>query len=1345
MRVHVVHCGPFVNESESKAVDHLERRLSAEKGNDEWILLANLTFSVDHRLQSDEIDIVVIGPPGVRVLEVKHWASDWVKDRQFEIDHAVDLVAAKARKVGTSLRRHAPGLPFVAAGILLTQDASKLKRLAGKTVRGVNFHPLSGWREAVGLADPPALSTTDIRGLCNRLDPRSPVALDGSLRRLAGYVNLELVTPRERRFHRIYRGSHPTRRDRVILHLYDLSASDDKLAETKAKREFEALHCLQRRAWVPRILDSFQDAPGYPGEMFFFTVVDPSAPTLKQRAEDPTWDAKERLEFVRKSLEALVDLHSELDEGQPLIHRNLSPQTILVRHDNAPILTGFERTKIASDISVTSAGSAGSSHDEFIAPEARVSGLAAADARSDIYSFCATAIILFREATDELSLQAAELLAGGMRDDPARRSGLAELVEGCGRLLGNSPPRPEAPPARYWTEGQTIDFNDREYRLVNRLGSGGIGTVFKVVEVDRTTKEDLGTYVAKVVHDGDEGRRILRSYRLARSHLGRRGGLSTIFEIAGEWRENQPVALLTWVDGSPLDGFSGLLPLLAEDLQEPSAASLATRWLVDACEALGALHDNGLAHGDVSPRNLIVSGGELVLTDYDFVTKLGEPPPGPGTQLYAPPMDDSRNASPSDDIYRLAASLFHVLFGREPFQRGAVIDKRLGLNWDGLDREECGVLADFLDLATDPDPAKRFQSTKEAIARLTKSTPNAAPTLEEAGPAIGVSTAAGAPPAEALREERVEWIGSVLQAYPGSRWGNSETRGLDSPFSESTYVETPLETSLLRGIRDRSTRLVILCGNAGDGKTALLQHLARKLGLGKHPSARRVLEGRLADGLHARINLDGSAAWRGRSADELLDEFLQPFQDGAPAEDIAHLLAINDGRLLEWVEGYADRREGLETRLTEFLTSRLEGGSDDSEHPHVRFISLNRRSLVGDVNEHREPPAITTEFLDHLLDQLYGGERAGETWKPCVTCSAKRRCEIYRAAKRFGSANLPFADDEPLRRRARDRLFEALQAAHLRGETHITMRELRAALVYVLFGLHRCEDYHEGAEEPAPYWDRAFDAESDARQGELLAELARLDPAWDAHPQIDRYLVSRPIDDAAGEAPRYPGPPLESARRRAFFEWTETHVERVAGDAEALGLARGRHLSEFRRLPLMSEEDRAALCRRICGGVSRLEDLPPKALEREGVVPLRITPRTPTETAFWVEKPLENFRLQPRLFPAEEGIDRLHRQAVLTYDYRNGTQERLLLGAELFHLLLELNDGYQLGDASSDDVFANLSIFVQRLVQEDARELFAWNPMRDEEIFQVAAARRQTDAGPRQRLTLTLLGEGSAE
>ena len=121
--------------------------------------------------------------------------------------------------------------------------------------------PLNDWRGAVGFDSPTALSPQQVTMLGRTLEPKSAVAIDGSLRRLAGYVNLELQTPKNELFHRIYKGSHSIRQDLVVLYLYDLSASDERNTETKARREYTALHRLQLHAWAPRILDSYQLDP----------------------------------------------------------------------------------------------------------------------------------------------------------------------------------------------------------------------------------------------------------------------------------------------------------------------------------------------------------------------------------------------------------------------------------------------------------------------------------------------------------------------------------------------------------------------------------------------------------------------------------------------------------------------------------------------------------------------------------------------------------------------------------------------------------------------------------------------------------------------------------------------------------------------------------------------------------------------------------------------------------------------------------------------------------------------------------------------------------------------------
>ena len=1345
MRVTLFPCGPAANESELKAFEHLKNRLQSESGDDEWILLTNVAFSVTNQLQSDEIDIVAIGPPGAQVIEIKHWTAQWFDAHPVEVEDEADRVTNKARKIGTTLRKVIRELPRVDGAILLTQEAAKVKRLTGQPVRGVSLHTLNDWKGAIGFDAQPVFLPWQVKRLAAVIQPRSTVAIEGSIRRLAGYVNLNLQTAKDERFHRVYSASHPARRDRVMLHLYDLSASDDKNAEARARREFEALLRLQLYPWAPRILDSYQEAPGYAGEMFFFTIVDPAAPSIEERSGDTTWTAKSRAAFARDAIRALSELHQAESDEAPIVHRNLTPRTILVKYDNTPIITGFERAKLPSESSVASSNLPSGSYLATAAPEVQAQGLAAADTRSDVYSLCACLRNLFLDRNDQLCEPAAEILELGLANEPSERASLSDLASAFAELLGDSMPRPAPPPARFWTEDQVVVFRERDYRIVAQLGSGGVGTTFKVVEIDRSTKEDQGTYVAKVAHSLETGRRALKAYSLVRSHL-RHTALSTIFEVANEWQENQFIALMTWVSGAPLAEFNGVFPLLAEEQQETSTEALALHWLRLICEALNVLHRNGLIHGDVSPRNLIVSGNDLVLTDYDFVSKIGETPAGPGTVLYcSPSYQEKRPASPSDDIYALAATFFHVIFEREPFRYGGELDKRRGLNWEGLDAKEYPILSEVLNRATHSDPGSRFANVSEALATLSmqQTQTSAAVPERESEPSVSPATVRATPLKEQpeLREQRIEWLRDVLQSYPGSPWGNRETRGLDTKFAAHTYVETALEQSLVRDIREHRVRLIVLCGNAGDGKTALLQHLANQLGLGEHQSSERILEGRLANGLLVRMNLDGSASWRGRSADEILDEFLKPFQDGEPAEDITHLLAINDGRLLEWIEKHND---GTRTPLTADLYEMLQEQAA-THKSHIRFINLNQRSLVGRINADRKQ--IETAFLDRLVDGLYGGGQMAEIWSPCQSCSAKSRCEVYRAAHLFGPESFADSAHEDVRRRARDRLFEALQAVHLRGETHITMRELRSGLVYILFGIHFCDDYHEAAQiDVLPYWDRAFSADSPARQGEVLAELVRFDPALESHPQIDRYLLTTPSADGGKDTPHYSDLTLQSARRRAFFEWMPHDIEQVAADDNALDLARGRHLRRFRNLPLADDRELAEVCELLCKGISRLEDLPPQALERPGVVPLRVTPRTPTETAFWVEKPLGAFRLGADLPTDVQGVDWLHRQAVLIYRYRNGRDEELLrLGAELFHLLLELADGYQLGDVSTDDTFAHLSIFVQRLVREDERGLLAWNPMQDEAIYQISAELGEKEEGARQRMVIVRLGSGAQQ
>ena len=448
MKVSHFACGPFANDSERKAFEHVRSRLASTLGDGAWVLLTNLAFSVTNRMQADEIDLVAIGPPGVRVVEVKHWPPEWVDANRGLVEQEADKVTHKARRIGTTLRRSVPELGRVDGAIVLTRESSRVKFLSERTVRGVGIHTLKDWRDAIGFdaAEPATLRPPQVAMLSRLLEPKSAVALDGSLRRFAGYVNLELRTPKTERFHRVYAGVHSARQDRVILHLYDLSARDDANAEKVARREFEALLRLQLHDWAPRILDSFQDAPGYSGEMHFFTVIDPAAPSIEKRKPDASWATLTRLVFARNAVRALHELHDAGADDAPVAHRNLTARTILVRHDGKPIFTGFEWSKLPSDVSIASSGAPVGGWEPETAPEVRAGGRHAAGQQSDVYSLCASLTDLFQGRDDAESRQVVEALAGGLADDPDARCDLDDLETALAELLGEAPPASPPPP-----------------------------------------------------------------------------------------------------------------------------------------------------------------------------------------------------------------------------------------------------------------------------------------------------------------------------------------------------------------------------------------------------------------------------------------------------------------------------------------------------------------------------------------------------------------------------------------------------------------------------------------------------------------------------------------------------------------------------------------------------------------------------------------------------------------------------------------------------------------------------------------------------------------------------------
>lgn len=124
--------------------------------------------------------------------------------------------------------------------------------------------------------------------------------------------------------------------------------------------------------------------------------------------------------------------------------------------------------------------------------------------------------------------------------------------------------------------------------------------------------------------------------------------------------------------------------LLLEDLGGRCFEQLPTpeqqRWLADLAQAVGRLHEQGIAHRDLKPSNVIVTDTGVRLLDFEISARLqaAEVFCG-GTRGYMPPEGTSGPASAASDLYALGACIAAAYLGCDPGRLPAPIGRIIGL------------------------------------------------------------------------------------------------------------------------------------------------------------------------------------------------------------------------------------------------------------------------------------------------------------------------------------------------------------------------------------------------------------------------------------------------------------------------------------------------------------------------------------------------------------------------------------------------------------------------------------------------------------------------------------------
>ncbi|WP_321921973.1 serine/threonine protein kinase [Paraburkholderia guartelaensis] len=269
------------------------------------------------------------------------------------------------------------------------------------------------------------------------------------------------------------------------------------------------------------------------------------------------------------------------------------------------------------------------------------------------------------------------------------------------------------------------DTLNGRFVLEECLGVGGMGTVYKALDLRKLEASDRKPYIAiKVLNVQFRGQptsliALQREARKAQTLAHR--NIVTVYDFD----RDGPLVYLTmeYLSGKPLSkllrapGFAGM-PF---EKARPIVAGMG--------QALAYAHERGFVHCDFKPANVFLTdGGDVKVIDFGIARVFQRPEEDPDVTVFdpatlggitpayaSPEMFEHREPDPRDDVYALACVTYELLTGKHPFNRKSATqarsDKMRAERPPGLDRGQWRTLSAALSF----DRASRTASVNQFL------------------------------------------------------------------------------------------------------------------------------------------------------------------------------------------------------------------------------------------------------------------------------------------------------------------------------------------------------------------------------------------------------------------------------------------------------------------------------------------------------------------------------------------------------------------------------------------------------------------------------------------------------